>query len=420
MDFTRLKREPGKSDPVDLASTVLDQQSVVEMHQESGEQTLRMIRLVGGQFQNKGDELMLRAVVQHYADLPQRTTLVTETSAGTFEQRAQLGLRQRLWDPNISLYGSIGYFFAKRYRDNIGLVTDEDIDGVLDFSGFAYGDQRGPRKARFMAKATARWKGQGKRIVFLPQAFGPFEDTRIRKAFSKVLESVDLLFARDRASYEYVVALSGESPHIKMAPDFTNLLNGKIPAYGETVRRQGCIVPNSKMITHTASAVRDNYLPLLSMCINEMLSRDLEPTILLHTQKKDDMKIAVSLQAAFGDLTNLVTETDPLFLKGILGNCALVVASRYHALVSALSQGVPCLGTGWSHKYQMLFEDHGCAENLLSVNESQEEVSRKFDRILSEPNRSELIERLREKDLQLTEKSLEMWREVDKVLNPPV
>jgi len=42
----------------------------------------------------------------------------------------------------------------------------------------------------------------------------------------------------------------------------------------------------------------------------------------------------------------------PTTLRAIIGNCDYFIASRFHAMVSALAKGVPVLVTAWSHKYR--------------------------------------------------------------------
>jgi colanic acid/amylovoran biosynthesis protein len=89
----------------------------------------------------------------------------------------------------------------------------------------------------------------------------------------------------------------------------------------------------------------------------------------------------------------------------------MVVSSRFHGLISALSQGVPAIATGWSHKYQELFNDYQFLEGYLPLSISEEDLDMIFNRILLS-KREETLNRIRASaDIQ---KSLaeEMWEEI--------
>lgn len=65
-------------------------------------------------------------------------------------------------------------------------------------------------------------------------------------------------------------------------------------------------------------------------------------------------------------------------------------------MVSALSQGVPSLATGWSQKYQQLFEDYGFSEGLVSVIGSDDELEAKIDLLIREDSSRVLRDKLNE------------------------
>lgn len=47
-------------------------------------------------------------------------------------------------------------------------------------------------------------------------------------------------------------------------------------------------------------------------------------------------------------------------IRQLLGQCGLVVTSRFHAMVAALASGIPTVVVGWSHKYGEVMQQFGC------------------------------------------------------------
>ena len=375
----------------------------------------------GVEFVNKGAELMLHAIVQHLQQCDDKAIVAAnlERRYRNKQGRVAANLQYLTWIDNRipnsgAIVNGLASLIPSPLRRNLQLVLNREIDVLLDASGFSYTDQWGANYARKMADKLSRLKAEGKKIVLLPQAFGPFENPEVRSAFETILAKSDLVFARDKVSYEYVREFAGTEKKLNLAPDFTNLITGRVPEYF-VAQQSVCIVPNVRMLDKTSAEVRDKYLTFIANCIQCLFDLDLQPFIMVHQTGKD-YEIALDLQQQFGDRLNVIAESDPLAIKGILGQCYAVISSRFHGIVSSLSQGVPCLATGWSHKYQMLFEDYRCPQLLMNPLFTPAQIKEKISAVTTEPSRTEIVTTIRQAAQEQKQLSQSMWQQVHEVI----
>ena len=372
--------------------------------------------VLGVNFFNKGAELMLCAVKQEISKWDSNNIVGAPIGMASFEYRNRAKLnhvlcrskRPELLKEKLAL--AAGNFIPKETRHQKNLVLESEVDAFLDASGFVFGDQWKPQKARKMLELCKSWRRQGKKVVLLPQAFGPFTKPEGREAFLELIENVDLAFARDVRSYEYISELDVSLKHIKIAPDFTNLVKPEFPAYIDALENRPCIIPNQKMIDKTSAEVSQSYVLFLEKSLQYLADKGLKPFVLLH--ESGDKKIGKILQEKLQIDNLIVEENNPLYLKGIISKCSFTIGSRFHGLISALSQGIPSIGTGWSHKYQMLFKDYDCSQMLISPNRDESKYLAKIDLLTNEQTRKEIAERLLNKSDRQKELSREMWAEV--------
>jgi polysaccharide pyruvyl transferase WcaK-like protein len=373
-----------------------------------------MIEIKGTQFINKGAELMLYAIIAKlhtkYPDV--KITHEPNNKIFPYEKYSKLGIypKANLSYKRVCLSGLID-FIPKKIRDIYGVVIDREINIVLDASGFAYSDQWGDNPTVRMAKLCKKWKKKSRKIVLLPQAFGPFTSERIKDAIKSIADNSDMIYARDRVSFDHLFSVTGKRQNIKIAPDFTILLPGSIPAGYNISDKEICVVPNYRMIDKTSVDVRNAYIPFLEKCIRYLIDHGKMPFFLIH-EGNDDLIIAKNIIKNTGRTIPIVRESDPLMIKGILGCSKGIIGSRFHGLVSGLSQGVPSLATGWSHKYQMLFNDYGFDEGLINVFISDDALQNKMQYLVDDGLRQQVSAMLIEKSSIQKDVASKMWEEV--------
>lgn len=363
-------------------------------------------------FINKGAELMLRAVMEQIKSRYPDATLVMAPSpiSGSlpFAKLVAHGFMPKAWLWKFGVqWGDFAAYLPVKLRQMYGLILDKDIDVVIDAAGFAYSDQWGTRSSKELVRSSKRWKKNHTRVILLPQAFGPYDIKSNQISAKEWVKNVDLIFAREEDSYRYLLNIVGEHEKIKVYPDFTNLITGSLPSGYDATDKRIALVPNYRMVDKTSKEESDAYLPFMIKCAQYLVSIGTKPFILIHEGVNDQM-LAEKISLATGGIP-IIKETDPLHIKGILGSCDATIGSRYHGLVSALSQGVPSLATGWSHKYIKLFEDYKFPEGILSVLVFDQTVKDKIKSLVNPDSRAIIEFKLLEQSNFLKKKSTEMW-----------
>lgn len=375
-------------------------------------------------FINKGAELMLYTILEQMGKIfPEAEfAMAPQKNKGypDYQNRAKLGILQKVAIGNeYSFRNQFAAFIPKKIRESYGLVVNNQVDVVLDAAGFAYSDQWGDKKTRDLARYSTQLKKHNSKLILLPQAFGPFTTSNIIKDINCIADNSDLIYARDQESYEHLINAAGNRENIKIAPDFTNSINGIIPDYFDSEEMKFCIIPNHRMLDKTDSKSQNAYLPFVTESINYLISKGIKPFFLIHEGNKD-LALAEKIQSQISPKLAIITESHPLKIKGILGACEGSIGSRFHGLVSALSQGTPSLGAGWSHKYRMLFDDYGFNEGIVNINASKNEIHAKIDLITDKEKKQNLSKKILANSLRLKKETETLWQEIEDILKTSI
>jgi polysaccharide pyruvyl transferase WcaK-like protein len=380
----------------------------------ANEQVTRMnIELRGINFFNKGAELMLQAILRRVKqEMPDALFVIERSGSSPRHKHLQNGIYTKA---NFKTFIPLRYLFdlvPPFIRKRLHYITEREIDVVLDCSGYVFNDKVGVEKASGrLGDHIEKWKKQGKKVILLPQAFGPFSNAELILVMQKIISYADLIYARDHVSLNNLTQLCGHNEKIICAPDFTNLIEGIVPSYFESAKHQVAIIVNSKMINNTSEKNADAYINLIHKIIGMIIEIGYKPFFLIH-EKNTDIPVAKTINEKLTTKLAVIAEENPLLIKGIISKSVAVITSRFHGLVSCLSQGIPCLATSWSHKYETILYDYNYSEALLNVNGNDELLLEKVETILTEPSQSMIARNLNIESLKQKELSEQMWKQV--------
>ncbi|MFP4540354.1 MAG: polysaccharide pyruvyl transferase family protein [Opitutales bacterium] len=382
------------------------------------------VEILGPWIPNKGDALMLHALARQLGD---RYNLCVRSALGldqlpadpplyrVIEETGWSALRRGLMQGSLEARArttrrTLALHFAPRsWLEKRRIADHRRLRALLDCSGFAYGDQWSNRRIQSRTQLYRKLRRQGTKLILLPQALGPFDKPEIAGPAREMLGLFERVYARDAQSRAHLLDLGIPAERVGQAPDVTHLLEGRPLADAELWRKRVAIVPNARMTDRTDPAVAARYVAYLAHCIARVEHAGFEPWILQH-EVNDDRIIGQLIEAVGHPLS--VADEDALTTKAILGACHAAIASRFHSLVSCLSQGTPAIGTSWSHKYNGLFAEYGFEQFLLSPLDEISTVDARVDDLLQAESHRSLRAQLEMHAASRKAEVEAMWRDV--------
>jgi colanic acid/amylovoran biosynthesis protein len=250
-----------------------------------------------------------------------------------------------------------------------------EADIVLDLSGDSYRDPPGgfalAHHATFLTALATNTP-----YVLVSQSLGPFRPWN-RPLTRYCLDRAKLIYIRERRTREILAGLGVRPDRIHLAPDVAFALPAS-PARSvwtgegladDRIPRPWVALSVSGLSLRLAAGGRENpYLEELAQ-LSQHVHRHLGGSVLLVPHEinppyygPDDRSAADRLLERMGRpawIYSIRGDYDPSRLKGLIGECDALVASRMHAAIAGLSSGIPTLLMAWSHKYAGLMEEVG-------------------------------------------------------------
>ena len=370
-------------------------------------------------FPNKGAELMLAAVVSKLTELgvKKENLCCARGIAGSagIETIAGLGIKEVLHLPRVSKKNNrkLTKLIPSSILQRYGYVSQDSVYNIIDASGFAHSDQWGPKVQKRYVEKFRACRDKGGKVIMLPQALGPFQNDEIINNMRGLMNHVDVVFARDESSANWLAKAGADSKLGGVFPDFTNLVEGYKCDSDKRFNNSFVIIPNYRILDKGDEGAATTYISMLSKLIEILLSKKIEVVVFNH-EGKQDLEICNKLIELFPSAT-LVTEDNPLRIKGILSQFRMGFSSRFHGVVSLLSQGVPTLCLGWSHKYKELYKSYKAEEMLIDENRMIESMEASLNILLSNEEKIRAV--LQEESLRNKFQSNLMWNKVSNILS---
>lgn len=215
-------------------------------------------------------------------------------------------------------------------------------------------------------------------VYLMPQSFGPFNfgperedlDHRIRK----LLPTAKLIFAREQGGYDALIKQYGltnvhlandlvlSNKEVNLSRVFRTVPEISLPQVSEN---SVAVIPNNM---NTIASSNEETVYLYSEIIRTLLGLGKKVYLISHSTMDKDL--CRTLKYAFLDDKMVILQEQEfscLEFNELVKHFQFLVASRFHAIVHAYKNSVPCVVLGWATKYHALLKQFGQEQYALDI-----------------------------------------------------
>ncbi len=276
---------------------------------------------------------------------------------------------------------------GKGEAGDLELIADlESADLVVDLYGICFCDNLEKRKYDPFSLRARKLKYQpllhlakkmGKTVIKNTASFGPMDSKYNQMSAKYAARNLyDVMCAREVQSKIVLQRAIGDKYDVLLSPDTANLM----PFSVQQRQKKVGISASHQIIKQWKSP--EGYVECMVQLGKRIHQQGAEIVFLPNeydpNHPDNDVVVCEKIQQALAAEGVPSTILDVLHLtstqlKNEIASCEVVVASRYHTCVAALSSGTPVLVLGWHYKYQELLALYSQSKWLINQDECDSE-----------------------------------------------
>lgn len=239
------------------------------------------------------------------------------------------------------------------YGNNMFFEQITGFSAIVDVSGYALSSHWNGERYLQVLRIARNYRIP---IFLMPQSFGPFDfEAERKKEVIERLRYATVIYARERSTAEYMKKELGLS-NVQLSDDLVlqnkgieeqNIFNAIFHAEYETVPTGAvAIVPNIRNLefgdNETVYALYNGAIKILQKYNKQ---------VYLVPHSLDDVPFCEQLLQMNQNVRMPWKKLECYEYERIISQFEFALVSRYHGLVHAYKQKVPCIVLGWAEKY---------------------------------------------------------------------